>query len=159
MTKRPILMIHNGMPSPCVGGVKEKNFFLHYEFPQYATNEIGKGSHRRELGHGALAEKALRPVVPSGMPNHTNCFLLPFFSCWNKATLIRLWGEQVNKPPFSNFLFHQSNSIVSVQSSEGTFLRKWRKIFPLTSTLPRRSLPELPERKNDKVLFDASWLG
>ena len=61
-------MIHNGMPSPCVGGVKEKNFFLHYEFPQYATNEIGKGSHRRELGHGALAEKALRPVVPSDHP-------------------------------------------------------------------------------------------
>ena len=76
-----ILMIHNGMPSPRVGGVKEKNFFLHYEFPQYATNEIGKSSHRRELGHGALAEKALRPVVPSGMPNHTNCFLLAFFSC------------------------------------------------------------------------------
>lgn len=51
-------------------GVKEKNFFLHYEFPPYATREIGKaGSYgRREVGHGALAEKALRCVVPRDFP-------------------------------------------------------------------------------------------
>ncbi|ELW47880.1 Polyribonucleotide nucleotidyltransferase 1, mitochondrial [Tupaia chinensis] len=36
-------------------GVKDKNFMLHYEFPPYATNEIGKvtGVNRRELGHGS----------------------------------------------------------------------------------------------------------
>lgn len=47
-------------------GVKEKNFMLHYEFPPFATNEIGRvsRSNRRELGHGALAEKALRPLIP-----------------------------------------------------------------------------------------------
>ena len=33
---------------------------LHYEFPGYATGELGKGGARRELGHGALAERALR---------------------------------------------------------------------------------------------------
>ncbi|KAL1461485.1 hypothetical protein WDU94_013377 [Cyamophila willieti] len=51
-------------------GVKEKNFFLHYEFPPYATREIGRaGSYgRREVGHGALAEKALRCVVPREFP-------------------------------------------------------------------------------------------
>ncbi|XP_026883988.2 polyribonucleotide nucleotidyltransferase 1, mitochondrial isoform X1 [Electrophorus electricus] len=51
-------------------GVKDKNFMLHYEFPPYATNEVGKmgGLNRRELGHGALAEKALRPVVPKDFP-------------------------------------------------------------------------------------------
>uniref|UniRef100_A0A7N6F7B1 polyribonucleotide nucleotidyltransferase n=1 Tax=Anabas testudineus TaxID=64144 RepID=A0A7N6F7B1_ANATE len=51
-------------------GVKDKNFMLHYEFPPYATNEIGKmgGLNRRELGHGALAEKALRPVIPKDFP-------------------------------------------------------------------------------------------
>jgi polyribonucleotide nucleotidyltransferase len=51
-------------------GVKEKNFFLHYEFPPYATNEIGRlgSSGRRELGHGALAEKALKSVIPSDYP-------------------------------------------------------------------------------------------
>lgn len=43
---------------------------LHYEFPPYATNEIGKvsGLNRRELGHGALAEKALYPVIPKDFP-------------------------------------------------------------------------------------------
>lgn len=49
-------------------GVKDKNFMLHYEFPQYATNDTGKSSiGRREIGHGALAERALRPVVPENL--------------------------------------------------------------------------------------------
>ncbi|KAI2657371.1 Polyribonucleotide nucleotidyltransferase 1, mitochondrial [Labeo rohita] len=53
-----------------LSGIKDKNFMLHYEFPPYATNEIGKvgGTNRRELGHGALAEKALRPVIPADFP-------------------------------------------------------------------------------------------
>lgn len=51
-------------------GVKEKNFFLHYEFPPYATGEIGRIGlvNRRELGHGALAEKGLVPVIPTNYP-------------------------------------------------------------------------------------------
>lgn len=51
-------------------GLKEKNFFLHYEFPPYATNDIGHtGSFgRREMGHGALAEKSLRSIVPKDFP-------------------------------------------------------------------------------------------
>ncbi|XP_036291259.1 polyribonucleotide nucleotidyltransferase 1, mitochondrial isoform X1 [Pipistrellus kuhlii] len=53
-----------------MNGIKDKNFMLHYEFPPYATNEIGKvtGVNRRELGHGALAEKALYPVIPKDFP-------------------------------------------------------------------------------------------
>ena len=57
--------------SALMGGTKEKNFFLHYEFPPYATNEIGRSgaaAGRRELGHGALAEKALKEVVPKDHP-------------------------------------------------------------------------------------------
>ena len=52
--------------SSLLTGVKEKNFMLHYEFPRFAVNEISKSSrsNRRELGHGALAEKALRPLIP-----------------------------------------------------------------------------------------------
>lgn len=52
------------------GGIKEKNFMLHYEFPPYATNETGRPGSvgRRELGHGALAEKGLRSVVPEDFP-------------------------------------------------------------------------------------------
>ncbi|XP_043212802.1 LOW QUALITY PROTEIN: polyribonucleotide nucleotidyltransferase 1, mitochondrial-like [Amphibalanus amphitrite] len=51
-------------------GIKPKNFMLHYEFPPYATNETGRpgGLGRRELGHGALAERALRAVVPEPFP-------------------------------------------------------------------------------------------
>lgn len=51
-------------------GIKEKNFFLHYEFPPYATNETGKKgpAGRREMGHGALAERGLRSVLPKGYP-------------------------------------------------------------------------------------------
>ncbi|XP_050664191.1 polyribonucleotide nucleotidyltransferase 1, mitochondrial isoform X2 [Leptidea sinapis] len=47
-------------------GIKEKNFFLHYEFPSYATGEVGRSgpAGRREVGHGALAERGLMPVVP-----------------------------------------------------------------------------------------------
>lgn len=51
-------------------GIKSKNFFLHYEFPPYATGEIGKVGPigRREIGHGALAEKGLLAVIPHDFP-------------------------------------------------------------------------------------------
>uniref|UniRef100_A0A1A9V7M4 polyribonucleotide nucleotidyltransferase n=1 Tax=Glossina austeni TaxID=7395 RepID=A0A1A9V7M4_GLOAU len=51
-------------------GVKAKNFMLHYEFPPYATGEVGRIGPvgRRELGHGALAEKALLPTLPNDFP-------------------------------------------------------------------------------------------
>ena len=44
-----------------------KKFYLHYNFPPYSVGETGRmGSPgRRELGHGSLAERALRYVVPS----------------------------------------------------------------------------------------------
>ncbi|GFO35360.1 polyribonucleotide nucleotidyltransferase [Plakobranchus ocellatus] len=52
--------------SVITGGLKEKNFLLHYEFPPYATNETGRGGiGRRELGHGALAERGLKAILPS----------------------------------------------------------------------------------------------
>ena len=52
-------------------GIKQKPFVLHYEFPPYATNEIGRTygrADRRELGHGALAEKGVEPIVPDELP-------------------------------------------------------------------------------------------
>ncbi|XP_055626308.1 polyribonucleotide nucleotidyltransferase 1, mitochondrial [Toxorhynchites rutilus septentrionalis] len=51
-------------------GIKSKNFFLHYEFPPYATGETGKIGPvgRREIGHGALAEKGLLPIIPNQHP-------------------------------------------------------------------------------------------
>jgi polyribonucleotide nucleotidyltransferase len=45
----------------------EKHFIHHYNFPPYSTGEAGRFGFtgRREVGHGALAERALKPVVPS----------------------------------------------------------------------------------------------
>jgi polyribonucleotide nucleotidyltransferase len=47
--------------------VKSKRYLHHYNFPPYSTGETGRvGSpKRREIGHGALAERALIPVLPS----------------------------------------------------------------------------------------------
>lgn len=52
------------------GGPKSKSFMLHYNFPPYCTGEVRKigGTGRREIGHGALAERALRPVIPEDYP-------------------------------------------------------------------------------------------
>lgn len=44
-----------------------KTFMLHYNFPPFSVGEVKflRGPGRREIGHGALAENALRPVMPS----------------------------------------------------------------------------------------------
>lgn len=44
-----------------------KHFILHYNFPPFCTGEVKpiRGPSRREIGHGALAERALEPVIPS----------------------------------------------------------------------------------------------
>jgi polyribonucleotide nucleotidyltransferase len=47
-------------------GEESKSFMLHYNFPPFATGEVRplRGVGRREVGHGALAERAIRPVLP-----------------------------------------------------------------------------------------------
>ena len=47
-------------------GEIRKYFFLHYNFPPYSTGEVKRimGPGRREIGHGALAERAIQPVIP-----------------------------------------------------------------------------------------------
>ncbi|XP_050384226.1 polyribonucleotide nucleotidyltransferase 2, mitochondrial [Argentina anserina] len=49
-----------------VVGPPSKRFMLHYSFPPFCINEVGKhgGLNRREVGHGTLAEKALLAVLP-----------------------------------------------------------------------------------------------
>ena len=48
------------------GGVTSKRFILHYNFPPFSVGETGRtGSPgRREIGHGALAERSVEPVIP-----------------------------------------------------------------------------------------------
>ena len=50
-----------------LGGKTSKRFMLHYNFPSYSVGEVRplRGPGRREIGHGALAERAIRPVIPS----------------------------------------------------------------------------------------------
>jgi polyribonucleotide nucleotidyltransferase len=50
-----------------VGGETSKRFILHYNFPPFSVGETGRtGSPgRREIGHGALAERSLAAVIPS----------------------------------------------------------------------------------------------
>jgi polyribonucleotide nucleotidyltransferase len=49
------------------GGIQSKRFILHYNFPPFSVGETGRtgGPGRREIGHGALAERSLEPIVPS----------------------------------------------------------------------------------------------
>jgi polyribonucleotide nucleotidyltransferase len=49
------------------GGEQSKRFILHYNFPPFSVGETGRtgAPGRREIGHGALAERSLEPAVPS----------------------------------------------------------------------------------------------
>jgi polyribonucleotide nucleotidyltransferase len=48
-------------------GESYKRFMLHYNFPPFSVGEVRplRGPGRREIGHGALAERALAPMIPS----------------------------------------------------------------------------------------------
>lgn len=49
-----------------LGGLEKKKFLLHYNFPPFSVGETGRmgGQSRREIGHGNLAERALKAVLP-----------------------------------------------------------------------------------------------
>ena len=50
-----------------IGGEESRTFMLHYNFPPFSVGEAKflRGAGRREIGHGALARKALLPLLPS----------------------------------------------------------------------------------------------
>ncbi len=52
------------------GGATKKTFMLHYNFPPYSVGECGRlgSTNRREIGHGALAERSLERVIPKDYP-------------------------------------------------------------------------------------------
>lgn len=49
------------------GGDPSKRFILHYNFPPFSVGETGRfgSTSRREIGHGALAERSIAPIIPS----------------------------------------------------------------------------------------------
>ncbi len=51
-----------------LGLQEKKTFFHHYNFPPFSVGEAGfmRGPKRRDIGHGALAERALSPTIPVG---------------------------------------------------------------------------------------------
>src|SRR5690606_9316699 len=57
---------YDAMRMDTVRGDVKKTFMLHYNFPPYCTGEVRplRGTSRREVGHGALAQRALEPVLP-----------------------------------------------------------------------------------------------
>ena len=74
-----------------------KRYMHHYNFPPYSTGETWplRGTKRREIGHGALAETALRPVCPPWRSFPTPCawFLRRFL-----PTAARQWPAYVAAP-------------------------------------------------------------
>lgn len=50
-----------------LGLIKQKFYWHHYNFPPFSVGEAGfmRGPKRRDIGHGALAERAIEPIVPS----------------------------------------------------------------------------------------------
>lgn len=53
------------MVDTLLGDIKRR-FMLHYNFPPFSVGEVGRfgGQGRREIGHGNLAERAMKPVIP-----------------------------------------------------------------------------------------------
>ena len=49
-----------------IEGNHTESFMLHYNFPSFSVGEVGRfmGPGRREIGHGTLAQKALKPILP-----------------------------------------------------------------------------------------------
>jgi polyribonucleotide nucleotidyltransferase len=70
-------LVHDPLSS---GPPTKKHFFAHYAFPMHSKNGRGRGfgANRREVGHSALIEKALRPVIPSHDDFPCVLFCLPF---------------------------------------------------------------------------------
>jgi polyribonucleotide nucleotidyltransferase len=59
----PATTPRNSIPTPAAN---EKKFILHYNFPNFSVGETGRisGPGRREIGHGALAERSIEPMIP-----------------------------------------------------------------------------------------------
>ena len=60
-------MLNEGQRLDTIEPVDNKRYMHQYNFPPYCTGEVGRmgAPKRREVGHGALAERALLPVIPS----------------------------------------------------------------------------------------------
>lgn len=69
LTSTTLAMLSEAQMLDGIDGEESKRYIHHYNFPSYSVGETrpSRGPGRREIGHGALAEKALLPVIPSEM--------------------------------------------------------------------------------------------
>lgn len=75
----------------------KKYYIHHYNFPPYSVGEVKpmRGPGRREVGHGALAERALRPVIPTkeeGFP-YTLRVASEIFACNGSSSMASVCGS------------------------------------------------------------------
>ncbi len=111
-------------------GEESKHYIHHYSMPPFSTGEVGKiGSpNRREIGHGALAERALLPVIPSEEK-------FPY--------TIRLVSEVMS-----------SNGSTSMASTCGSTLALMDAGVPITSPVSGIAMGLIIEGKDHAVLTD-----
>lgn len=78
-----------------LGAQQRKSFMVHYEFPAFAVNQLAESSarfNRRSLGHGNLAEKALKHVIPKKFPYciRLDCQVSSYFLVYSHFSTIKL---------------------------------------------------------------------
>jgi len=115
-----------------IEGKWNKRFLLHYNFPPYSTGEAKavKAPGRREIGHGALAERALEPVIP-------DCDKFPY--------TIRVVSEIM-----------ESNGSTSMASVCGASLSLMDAGVPISSTVSGISIGMVKEGEKIVLLSDIS---
>lgn len=77
----------------------EKRYIHYYNFPPYSTGEARmlRGSSRREIGHGALAERALEPVIPSKEEfPYTMLLVSEIVSCNGSSSMASVCGSTLS---------------------------------------------------------------
>lgn len=77
-------------------GVTDQKFILHYNFPSFSVGEVrpSRGPGRREVGHGALAASAIRPVLPDAdkFP-YTIRIVSDILECFGSSSMATVCGS------------------------------------------------------------------
>src|SRR6056297_1829722 len=113
---------------------ENKRYMHHYNFPNFSVGETGpmRGPGRREIGHGALAEKALKPMIPSKEE-------FPY--------TIRLVSEVLS-----------SNGSTSQASVCGSSMALMDAVVPIKKAVAGIAMGLMKEGENVKVLTDIQGL-
>ena len=80
-----------------LGTETTKRYIHHYNFPPFSVGETGfmRGPKRRDIGHGALAERALLPMIPDEGSSPTRC---GWSRRRSRATARRRWRRSAARP-------------------------------------------------------------